>query len=91
MSFGEYMLRNHSLGTVWTSAIHTDKMKGVCLSVLAIICSFAFASFFLNIGQAQASGIIETPTKTNPWAITIDNQEILVSLPPNLILTKIYM
>ena len=66
------MRRNDFLETSRSSVVNTGKVVKLCLSILAIVGSVALTWTFLYIGQAHASGIIETPTQTNPWAIAID-------------------
>src|SRR5712692_8312037 len=66
------MRRNDFLETSRSSVVNTRKVFKLCLSLLAIVGSVALAWTLLDISQAYASGIIETPTHTNPWAIAID-------------------
>jgi len=66
------MRRNDFLETSRSSVVNTGKVVKLCLSLLAIVGSVALAWTFLDIGQAHASGIIETSTQKNPWAIAID-------------------
>jgi len=66
------MRTNDFLETSRSSVVSMVKAVKLCLSILAIIGTIALAWTFLDIGQAYASGIIETSTLTNPWAIAID-------------------
>jgi len=76
------MRKNDFLETSRPSLVNTGKVVKLCLSLLAIIGSVALAWTFLDIGQAHASGIIETSTKATPWAIAIDkNSNIWVAEP----------
>jgi virginiamycin B lyase len=66
------MRKNDFLETSRISVVNKGKVVKLYLSLLAIVGSIALAWTFLDIGQAHASGIIETPTQTNPWALAID-------------------
>jgi len=66
------MRKNDFLETSRSSVVNSRKVVKLCLSFIAIVGSVALALTLLDLGQAHATGIIETPTHTNPWAIAID-------------------
>lgn len=66
------MRTNDFLETSRSYVVSTRKVVKLCLSLLTIVGSIALAWTLLDIGQAHASGLIETSTKMNPWAISID-------------------
>lgn len=62
----------HFLGISQSSIVHLGMIVRLSLSLLATLGSIALAWTLINPSGAKASGIIETPTQTNPWAVTID-------------------
>src|SRR5689334_7221789 len=76
------MRTNDFLKSSSSSVVNKGKVIKLCLSLLGIVGSIALAWMFLDIGQAHASGIIETSTKATPWDIAIDkNINIWVAEP----------
>jgi hypothetical protein len=66
------MWRKDFLETSRSSPINMRMIVRFSLSLLAIVGSVALGWTFLNLGQAHASGIIETSTQATPWSISID-------------------
>jgi virginiamycin B lyase len=66
------MWRNDFLESSRSSTKNLGIFVRFSLSLLAIVGSMALGWTCLNISQAHASGIIETPTHATPWSISID-------------------
>lgn len=50
------------------------KLVRTSIALLVTITSIALAWILLNVSDAHAAGVVETPTQTNPWGVAFDNK-----------------